>query len=209
MRALTAENYGRGLRELTKRDTHFAQVVDAYGPPPLWTRKPGFATLIHIILEQQVSVASARAAFERLQDAIAPVTPSRFLALSDARLKRIGFSRQKTGYARLLARAIVARRLSLPALARMSDDEARSTLTQHKGIGNWTADIYLLSALGRPDIWPGSDLALAVAAQKLKQLQARPTPAEMMQMAEAWRPWRAVAAHVLWHFYLSQDRRQP
>jgi DNA-3-methyladenine glycosylase II len=207
-RTLTTEDFERGLRELAMRHTELAQVVEAYGPPPLWRRKPGFATLVLIILEQQVSLASARAAFERLHAAIAPVTPRRFLALSDARLKTIGFSRQKAAYTRQLAAAIVERRLKLSALPRLSDDEARSTLMQLKGIGRWSADIYLLMALGRADVWPSSDLALAVAAQEIHFLRARPTPTELIELAEPWRPWRAVAARVLWHFYLSRDRRK-
>lgn len=195
-----------GVRQLTRRHAGFARIVDAYGPPPLWGRRPGFATLVHIILEQQVSLASARAAFVRLQAAIAPVTPRRFLVLDDATLKAIGFSRQKTAYVRFLAQAIVERRFNPTALARMPDDDARAALVAHKGIGNWSADIYLLMALRRPDIWPGGDLALAVAVQRIGQLPTRPTPAELNALAEEWRPWRAVAARILWHYYLSQRR---
>jgi DNA-3-methyladenine glycosylase II len=205
--SLTGETLAQGLRVLAKRDHDLARIVDRYGPPPMWARRPGFPTLIHIILEQQVSLASARAAFKRLQAAIQPLTPRNLLTLDDATLKAIGFSRQKTAYARQLARAIVERRFSPAALHAMDDEAARAALIELKGIGVWTADIYLLMALRRPDVWPHGDLALAVAAQQVKQLVTRPTYDELRDMSEAWRPWRAVAARVLWHFYLSQRER--
>jgi len=203
---LTAETLTHGLRVLARRDRDLARVIDQYGPPPMWARRPGFPTLIHIILEQQVSLASARAAFNRLKAAIR-VTPGNLLTLDDATLKTIGFSRQKTGYARHLAQAILERRFSPAALAHMDDEAAREALIELKGIGVWTADIYLLMALRQPDVWPHGDLALAVAAQHVKQLPARPTYHELTAMSEAWRPWRAVAARVLWHHYLSQRKR--
>jgi DNA-3-methyladenine glycosylase II len=203
---LTNETLAHGLRALARRDRDLARVVDQYGPPPMWARQPGFPTLVHIILEQQVSLASARAAFNRLKAAIR-VTPRNFLTLDDSTLKAIGFSRQKTGYARHLAQAILDRRFSPAALARMDDEAARAALVELKGIGVWTADIYLLMALRRPDVWPHGDLALAVAAHHVKQLPSRPTYDELTAMSEAWRPWRAVAARVLWHYYLSQRKR--
>ena len=203
---LTDETLAHGLRVLAKRDRDLARVIDRYGPPPMWARRPGFPTLIHIILEQQVSLASARAAFNRLKTAIR-VTPHNLLTLDDATLKTIGFSRQKTGYARHLAQAILDRRFDPAALANMDDESARAALIELKGIGVWTADIYLLMALRRPDVWPHGDLALAVAAHHVKQLSARPTYAELTALSEAWRPWRAVAARVLWHHYLSQRKR--
>lgn len=188
---------------LAASDADLAYLLNTYGVPPLWARDPGFPTLVHIILEQQVSLASARAAFTRLQAAIAPVTPERFLPLSDAELKAIGFSRQKTLYVRLLAQALLDGALDLDALATQPDDEVRTTLKQLKGIGDWTADIYLLMALGRPDIWPPGDVALLVALQRLKKLPARPTRDEFVALGTAWQPYRAVAARMLWHFYLS------
>jgi DNA-3-methyladenine glycosylase II len=198
----------RGVRALSKRDPDLASIVLAHGPPPLWSRKPGFATLVHIILEQQVSLASARAAFDRLQIALKRVTPGRFLTLNDQELKTIGFSRQKTGYCRELAGSIMARQFQPRALEQMTDDQAREALLNLKGVGEWSADIYLLMALGRPDIWPSGDLALAVAAHDIKQLQARPSPQELQRLGEAWRPWRAVAARLLWHHYLSKRARR-
>jgi DNA-3-methyladenine glycosylase II len=203
---LNQESLVRGVRYLVCRDSDLAAVVEHYGSPPLWARRPGFATLIHIILEQQVSLASARAAFLRLQAAIKPITPRRLLTLNDGQLKRIGFSRQKTNYVRHLSHAIIERRFDPSALPLMPDDEARSKLIELKGIGNWTADIYLLMCLRRPDVWPHGDLALATSAHKVKRLKTRPTYAELDALAEQWRPWRAVAARILWHAYLSERR---
>jgi DNA-3-methyladenine glycosylase II len=192
-------------KKLAASDSDLARIVKAYGLPPLWEREPGFATLVYIILEQQVSLASAKAAFYRLQTTLGRITPDNFLTLNNTELKTIGFSRQKTLYAQLLAEAILDQQIDLDGLHKLPDDEVRTTLKQLKGIGDWTADIYLLMALGRPDIWPRGDLALLVAMQKLKQLPARPTADEFAQLGEPWRPLRAVAARLLWHFYLSQD----
>jgi DNA-3-methyladenine glycosylase II len=201
---LTEQTFARGLRVLSRRDPALARIVKDLGPPPMWNRKPGFPTLLRIILEQQVSLASARAAFDRLRAAASPLTPARFLELDDATLKAIGFSRQKTAYGRHLAQALLERRFSLAALSRMDDAAARAELLTLKGIGPWTADIYLLMALRRPDVWPSGDLALALAVQRVKRLPSRPTPDELDAIGAAWRPWRAVAARVLWHYYLSQ-----
>jgi DNA-3-methyladenine glycosylase II len=169
----------------------------------MWAREPGFPTLILIILEQQVSLASARAAYERLREAASPLTPVRFLELDDATLKAIGFSRQKTAYGRSLAKALVARHLDLVKLAMMHDTKVRTELIKIKGIGPWTADIYLLMALRRPDIMPSADLALLTAAQKVKRLASRPTPDELNTLSKNWKPWRSVAARLLWHYYLN------
>lgn len=192
------------VRDLARRDEDLARVVETYGAPPLWVREPGFPTLVYIILEQQVSLASAKAAFERLKAAARPLTPGRFLRLTAAELKRIGFSRQKTKYVRLLAREIQKRRLRLRELHAMPDERARQQLTALKGVGGWTADIYLLSALRRPDIWPVGDLALAAAVQAVKRLRTRPSPDKLEKMSAPWRPWRAVAARMFWHHYLCE-----
>lgn len=195
------------MDSLTARDADLAAIVARFGYPPLWAREAGFATLIHIILEQQVSLASAKAAFDRLHAALGRVEPQALLTLDDATLKTIGFSRQKTRYARLLAQALLAGQLDLARLSRLPDDDVRAMLKQLKGIGDWTVDIYLLMALGRPDVWPQGDLALAVALQRVKRLAARPAPNELLELAEAWRPWRAAAARLLWHHYLSERAR--
>lgn len=203
---LNEKSLRRAVRQLAARDADLNAIVARYGDPPLWAREASFATLVHIILEQQVSLASAKAAFDRLQVALGSVEPHGLLMLDDTALKTIGFSRQKTRYARLLAEAVLAGQLDLAHLATLDDDGARAALKQLKGIGDWTADIYLLMALGRPDVWPKGDLALVVAAQRVKQLPARPAPAEFEALGESWRPWRAVAARLLWHHYLSERK---
>jgi len=195
-----------GVRELVKREEDFAKIVSTYGPPPLWEREQGFQTLIHIILEQQVSLASAKAAYNRLEEAADPLTPKNFLELTDQELKQIGFSRQKTRYGRELAAAIADGSLDLSGLDHLEDQEAKEQLMIVIGIGPWTADIYLLMALGRPDIWPNGDLALEIAIQRLKDLPMRPTPEEARKISDDWQPWRAVAARLLWHFYLSERK---
>lgn len=192
--------------ELAARDPDLAAIVARYGPPPLWARPPGFSTLIHIILEQQVSLASARATYERLLALAGPLTPVSFLALDDAALRDAGFSRQKAAYGRHLAQAVLSGQLDLPALARLEDDEARARLTAVRGIGRWTADIYLLMCLLRPDVWPAGDLALVTSVQRLKRLPQRPSGEDMVALGEAWRPWRAVAARLFWLHYLAKSR---
>jgi DNA-3-methyladenine glycosylase II len=163
--------------------------------------------LVHIILEQQVSLASAKAAYNRLEAAVDPLEPSGFLELTDKELKQIGFSRQKTRYGRELANSILDGSLDLPGLGKLEDKEAKERLMRVRGIGPWTADIYLLMAQGRPDIWPDGDLALEVAIQQVKRLSRRPTPEEARNMSDEWRRWRAVAARLLWHFYLSERKK--
>ena len=201
---LTPENLGRIVEWLAVRDKSLASVVERYGIPPPWPREPGFATLLHIILEQQVSLASAKTAFDRLCAAIGPPTPRNFLILDDAQLKAVGFSRQKTRYGRELARAVLEGRVDLEQLASESDDAVRTVLTKIPGIGNWTVDVYLLLALRRPDAFASTDLALLTAVQRIKALEKRPTPDEFATMAEDWRPYRAGAARLLWHAYLSE-----
>ena len=200
---LTAATLSVALAGLTARDPRLARIVADLGPPPLWAREPGFPTLLHIILEQQVSLASAQAAFDRLLAVASPLTPERFLELDDATLKAAGFSRQKTRYGRELARAILSGELDLNALDALDDHAVHTELTKVVGIGRWTADIYLLMALCRPDAWPVGDLALAIAARHALGLAATPSTAELASIGEAWHPWRAVAARILWHFYLS------
>lgn len=201
---LSDDELVRAVRLLSRRDADLRRVVKKFGAPPMWARESGFSTLLHIILEQQVSLASARAAHNKLIEIASPLTPHSFLRLDDAALKGAGFSRQKTAYGRELARSIVDGRLDLDALRSMDDSTVRSELIKIKGIGRWTADIYLLMVLRRPDIWPTGDLALAVAAQKVKGLRVRPTQQELDDMSAAWKPWRAVAARILWHYYLSE-----
>lgn len=205
---LTEESLREAAEILAGRDPDLAQVLEAFGPPPLWAREPGFGTLVYIILEQQVSLASARAAYTRLAETVRPLAPEGFLQLDDVTLKAIGFSRQKTGYARGLAQAVLDGTLDLPALAALPDEAVRAELIKLKGIGRWTADIYLMEALLRPDIWPTGDLALAVAVQRVKRLEELPNPARLAELGEAYRPWRAAAARLFWHHYLSNPQRR-
>lgn len=202
---LDAGSYRRGLMDLADRDADLGTVLYEFGPPPMWDREPGFPTLVHIILEQQVSLASARACFDKLRAVVGELTPENLLALDDRALKAAGFSRQKTEYARVLATAVVGGDLDLEALDELPDHEVRDRLMRLKGIGRWTADIYLLMALGRPDVWPVGDLALVVAAQQVKGLDSRPSPDEFRELGEAWRPWRSIAARLLWNHYLSRE----
>jgi DNA-3-methyladenine glycosylase II len=201
---LDEQMLAHGVSELIAADPDLAAVYAQLGLPPLWAREPGFPTLVHIILEQQVSLASALAAFDKLRVAVDPLTPAGVLALDDETLKRIGFSRQKSAYVRSLATAILSGRLDVDALAALTDEQVRTELLALKGIGPWSAEIYLLMALCRADAWPAGDLALQVAAQAIKGLPTRPDPAALNELAERWRPWRAVAARLLWHHYLSK-----
>jgi DNA-3-methyladenine glycosylase II len=184
-------------------DPQFGVVYRKYGIPPLWDREPGFATLLQIILEQQVSLASAKACFDKLSNHIGQVTPEAVLSLDDPELKRIGFSRQKTAYARHLSEAILEERLDLDRLQVLPDAEVKSELIKLKGIGEWTSDIYLLMALLRPDVMPKGDIALHSAWHRLSG-EGRPSSDEFLVIAERWKPYRSVAARLLWHFYLSE-----
>jgi DNA-3-methyladenine glycosylase II len=176
--------------------------VASYGPPPLWSRPATYSTLVHLILEQQVSLASAQAAFDRLATALGgEVTPSGVQGLDEAQMRSIGFSRQKTAYARDLAAAML-NGFALDALTTAPDDDVRRALIAHRGIGRWTADIYLTMCLLRPDVWPRGDLALATAAVEIGAAPSRPTEDELEALASAWAPHRAVAARILWHHYL-------
>jgi DNA-3-methyladenine glycosylase II len=172
----------------------------------MWQRAAGFTTLVHIILEQQVSLKSAKAMLLRLQSAIDPFTPERFIDLGESHLRQLGVTRQKSAYLLHLSGSILNGELSFNRLSRMPDDEVRMSLTRIKGIGSWSADVYLLMAMRRADIWPAGDLALAVAVKELWGFETRPTPIELEQLAERWRPFRAVAARMLWQHYLFGDR---
>ncbi len=204
---LTETSRADAIARLCDRDADLRAIVERFGSPPLWQREEGFPTLVRIVLEQQVSLASARAAFDRLVAAVAEqgrLTPERFLALDDARLLEIGFSRQKAGYCRRLAQAVQSGELDLPDLDRLPDEEVFERLVALPGIGPWTASIYMLAAMGRPDVWPATDMALAASAAQVRGLAQPPSTEAMNEMAEAWRPWRSVAARLLWHDYLGR-----
>jgi DNA-3-methyladenine glycosylase II len=204
IKTLDEKNLVAACRVLAKTDSDLAFIFKTYGTPPLWKREATFATLVHIILEQQVSLASALAAFNKLKEKLGEITPERVLSLSDEEMKAAYFSRQKTIYARELARAVSGGELNLNHLENLPEDKVKFELKKIKGIGDWTADIYLLMALLRPDVMPKGDLALHVAWQKLKKSDCRPNSEEFLEIAGKWKPLRAVAARLLWHFYLSE-----
>jgi DNA-3-methyladenine glycosylase II len=203
---LTERSFRREARRLATRDTALGAIVERHGIPEFWARDPGFATLLLLILEQQVSLASAKAAFDRVDARVGGVTPERVLTLSDAELREDGFSRQKTRYARVLSSALVDGSLDLEALTALDDDSVRETLVTLPGIGPWTAEVYLLSALRRRDTWPVGDIALQEAARRALVLSGRPSAIELDEIGERWRPQRATAARLLWHLYLSEPR---
>ena len=201
--ALNGRRLLEAARHLGSRDGDLQSILKTHGPPPLWGRRPGFQTLIRIILEQQVSLASADATFRRLSARVTPLTAERLLVVGEARLRSFGVTRQKAAYCVHLAEAICGGRLDLDAVARMDDATAAGTLTRLKGVGPWTAEIYLLMALRRPDVWPAGDLALVQTVRRVKRLRKPPSPARMMKIAEGWRPYRSVAARMLWQHYLA------
>ncbi len=203
MISLDKISFEQAVSTLCKRDRLLRDAVRHNGIPPMWRRPQGFATLVKIILEQQVSLASGAAVYNKLELQLGSITPEGFLALSDANLKTCGYSRQKTVYCRNLAQAIVDRDLNLRSLVRKDDETARDCLVALKGIGPWTADCYLLMALRRRDIWPVGDLALRAAVRNLHQLDDLPDADAMNKIAGKWRPYRSVAARILWHYYVS------
>lgn len=189
------------LEYLARKDKDMARAIALCGPPPRRRRGKNFRTLLYIILAQQISVKAANSIRDRLLEKLPDLTPANFLDLSDQDLREIGFSGQKIRYGRDLAAHLSEKRLSIVKLQRMEDDMAIEAITQIKGFGRWSAEIFLLFALERPDIMPAQDLALMVAAQRLKSLKARPSPKELLEIAENWRPWRSYAARFLWHYY--------
>ena len=205
-KALTSRTLKLYSKTLAARCPHLAIVDEKYGPPPLWNREPGFPTLLQIILEQQVSLASAKACFDKLCRRVGKVTPETLLRSTDAELKKDGFSRQKTAYARHLSEAIIAKHIDLHSLHSLPDADVKLELVKLKGIGEWTSDIYLLMAMLRPDVMPKGDIALHSAWHKLSG-EPRPTSDEFLVIAERWKPYRSVAARLLWHFYLSERRK--
>lgn len=200
---LNNEKLLEAVKYLTKKDKDLAALYEADGVPPLWARRPGFKTLIKIILEQQVSLASGKAMYIKLERNIKPFTPIRFEELGIEYLKSLGVTRQKSSYCINIAAAILDDKLDLKSLNKLSDEDAKEMLIRIKGIGPWTADIYLLMALRRSDIWPSGDIALASSMKKIKGLRTLPTNEKQIKIAEKWRPYRSVAARMLWHHYLN------
>ena len=198
------QNFHSICDKLAKKDRHLFAIIRQYGYPPMWTRRGNFQTLIHIILEQQVSLASARAALNKLRERIGTITPKKLLALSDEDLKTCYFSRQKTVYARYLANAIVSKQIILKKFSDLDDAEIRRQLKTIKGIGDWTVDVYLLFALQRTDLFPLGDLAMVNALKEVKQLSKETKQEELLKLAERWRPYRSIATMLLWHYYIQK-----
>ena len=202
----TRDTYHFLSDELAKHDSDLAGIVNVYGYPPFWNRPNSFETLVHIILEQQVSLASALAALNKLKERLGELTAARLVLLTDEEMRACYVSRQKTIYLRYLAEALLSGQLDLSALENMPDDEVRARLTALKGVGNWTADIYLIFVLQHADVFPIGDLAAVNALKRVKNLSAETTREEVLQAAELWQPYRTIATMLLWHFYLSAPR---
>ncbi len=202
--SLNEQSLKQACLELSRAHPEMKLVYESYGAPPMWDRPPGFPTLLNIILEQQVSLASAKACFDKLTAFIGEITPENLLKLNDTELKTIGFSRQKTAYGRHLAEALIDKRFDFESIHLLPDEEVKAEMLKLKGVGEWTCDVYLLMAMLRPDVMPRGDIALHAAYQKLTAMEKRPGSDEFIAIAEKWRPFRSVAARLLWHFYLSE-----
>jgi DNA-3-methyladenine glycosylase II len=198
------DSFHRICDHLAKKDRELRGIMKEHGYPPMWSRPAIFQSLILTILEQQVSLASAYAAFKKLRAKIGYVTAQKILQLSDEELRACYFSRQKILYARELANAIVSGELNLRKLSSGTDEQIRETLKKIKGIGDWTVDIYLMHALQRTDLFPLGDIALVNSMKEIKALHATVTREEMLSIAEVWRPYRTVAAMILWHAYIKK-----
>ena len=205
---LTQATFENALTVLARRDPELGAVIREFGKPRIRKRSGGFKTLVLLILEQQVSLASANACYKRLLAVVIRITPEKILTLTGLQFRNAGISRQKTRYIRNLAEWVVDKKLNLRCLSHLSDDKVRQQLMQVTGIGPWTADVYLLTCLLRPDVWPVGDIALQAATQEVQGLEVRPNPDRLTEIGESWRPWRSVAARILWHHYLNAPRRK-
>lgn len=203
---LDPDTFRAAVARLTAESRPLARAVDRHGVPEFWHRPSGFATLALFIVEQQVSLASAKAVFERLVNALGGVRPATVLASPPEILGQVGLTRQKQRYLRELAAAVESGHLDLEGLAEVPDAEAHRRLRAIPGIGRWTADVYLLSALRRPDVWPTGDRALQVGVGEVLASEV-PTPTELEEIGELWRPFRSVAARLVWHAYLTERNR--
>ena len=202
MQTFSKENFEPICRQLASQDIDFQRIIDTHGLPPMWVREPSFATLIHIILEQQVSIMAAKACFEKLKLKIGKVEPEYVLSLTDEALKDCGFSRQKMGYARHLAHEILRGALVLENLQYLDNEQVRLKIKTIKGLGDWSADIYLMFALQRVDLFPIGDLALVNGLKTVKNLPKETSKEILLNIAEAWRPYRTIATFLLWHEYI-------
>jgi DNA-3-methyladenine glycosylase II len=204
----TESDLQRGIAALIKRDPRFAPVFERTGLPPLRRREGGFAGLAQIVMGQQLSTASAAAIYGRLVAIADPFDHASVLRARKDRLLRIGLSNAKVKALKEIAKAIEKKHVDLNALADIPADEAHAALVALHGIGPWTADIYLLFCLGNADAWPAGDLALQEAARIAFNLRQRPDAKRMVKLAEPWRPWRGVAAHLFWAYYHAVKRRE-
>jgi DNA-3-methyladenine glycosylase II len=198
------QNFHSLCDSLASADKHLKSILSEYGYPPLWTRPNSFETLVLTILEQQVSLASAYAAYKKLKEKLLRITPQNVLSLKDEELRACYFSRQKTVYVRELANAILSKRINLKRFEKEEDDLVRRELKQLKGIGDWTVDIYLLHALQRTDVFPIGDLALVNAIQMI--MEKKLTKEEILNTAESWKPYRSIATMILWHYYIKKKK---
>ena len=201
-----ADNFRAICDQLAKRDADLKRILKTRGYPSMWTRPNSFQTLILTILEQQVSLAAAYAAFKRLKERIGTVTPDKLAALSDEDLRACYFTRQKIVYARGLTEAIQSKQIKLRALHHQPDESVREQLITLKGIGNWTIDVYLMHALRRTDLFPLGDIALVNSLKHIKQLPDDISKEDMLAIAEKWRPNRTIAAMILWHDYMQRRK---
>ncbi len=192
------------IKQLIKKDPLFESINAMYGPPPNWTRPQGFSSLARIILEQQVSLASANAHFLRLNNYLNGFTPENILSLTNVEMRQCQISRQKAKYLRALSEAILNGDLDLKELPKLDEKEIRRILTAIKGIGEWTTDIYLMFCLQSKNIFPNGDVAIV---NTIKELSGAKTKEEIVILAESWKPLRSLAAYFLWHFYLSKRNR--
>ena len=204
MVVFNVDNFYQFCDVLAKKDRDLRTIIKQYGYPPMWTRPATFQTLILFILEQQVSLASAYAAFKKLKERVGYVTPAKILSLTDAELRSCYFSRQKIIYARELAKAVQSKQLRLNKIAISHEDEIRLELKKIKGIGDWTVDVYLMHALQRTDLFPLGDIALVNSLKEIKQLHSQTTKEKMLSIAESWRPYRTIASMILWHAYIKK-----
>lgn len=202
----TPSNYHTICDGLASIDADLKNIIDTHGYPPFWSRPNTFETLVHIILEQQVSLASALSALNKLKERLGELTPERVLLLTDEEFCACYCSRQKTGYIKYLAEALISGPLNLAELEDMPDDIIRAKLTALKGIGNWTADVYLMFVLQHADVFPIGDLAAVNALKRVKNLPANTSRDELLNTTLPWQPYRTVATMLLWHFYLSSPK---
>jgi len=205
---MTTRHMEDGFHQIGLLEPRFTEVLKRHGEPPSRKRPGGFETVLKIIVQQQVSIASADAIWRRLRQGLGTVNPGAVLARDDAALRAFGLSRQKAAYARSLAEAVASGQLNFRKLRGMEDEAVIADLVQIKGIGRWTAEIYLLAVMQRPDIWPAADIALMEAARDLLGLPERPTIKEMTPLAVPWRPYRTYAARLLWLHYRHLNRRE-